>query len=83
MLASVKQALLSPQFLRILNTNGAAFSKFCSTQARDQATYNWEDPITGEPIAHVRYRVGDWICTCTWEGDELTEWGYSHITADN
>lgn len=83
MLASAKQALLSHRFISTLSENSAAFSKFCATNARDQATYNWEDPITGTPIAHIRYRVGDWICTCTWEGEELTEWGYSHITADN
>ena len=85
MLAAKNPALLNAQaqHLRYLDRNGAAFAKFCAAQARDQASYRWEDPITGTPIAHIRYRVGDWICTCTWEGDELTEWGYSHITADN
>lgn len=74
---------LTPAQMRVLNASGQLFANFCLAQARDQASYNWEDPCTGQPIAHIRYRVGDWICTCTWEGNELTEWGYSHITADN
>lgn len=74
---------LTPAQMRVLNASGQLFANFCATQARDRSTYNWEDPCTGQPIAHIRYRVGDWICTCTWEGNELTEWGYSHITADN
>jgi hypothetical protein len=69
--------------LKTLDSNGQRFAEYCTTNAQDRATYNWNDPITGQPIAHVRYRVGEWICTCTWEGGELTEWGYSHITADN
>jgi len=68
--------------LKTLDKQGTAFAEYCTTPAQDRATYNWDDPITGQPIAHVRFKVGEWICTCTWEGDELTEWGYSHITAD-
>jgi len=81
MLAIGKHPTIS--LLKTLDSNGQRFAEYCTTHAQDRATYNWDDPITGQPIAHVRYRVGEWICTCTWEGDELTEWGYSHITADN
>lgn len=75
---------ISIHTLRIVSRNPEAFLAWCEDRTPFDKRYfaEWADPINGKTIFHARYRVADWNITFLLEGGEITQYEYSHITAD-
>jgi len=75
---------ISVHTLRIVSRNPEAFIAWCEdrTAFGDRYYAEWADPINGKTVHHARYRVADWNITFLLEGGEITQYDYSHLTAD-
>jgi hypothetical protein len=75
---------ISVHTLRIASRNPEAFLKWCEDRTPFSKRYlaEWQDPIEGYTVHHARYKVADWIVTFLLERGEITQYDYSHITAD-
>jgi hypothetical protein len=75
---------ISVHTLRLASRNPEAFIAWCEarTAFSDRFLAEWQDPIEGYTVHHARYKVADWIVTFLLERGEITQYDYSHITAD-
>lgn len=72
--------------MKRLDSRPKTFLAWCEAHTRftpaNRYYAEWIDPINGALCTLARYRVGEWLVSFTTTAGEITEWGYSHITAD-
>ena len=75
---------ISVHTLRIASRNPEAFLAWCEdrTAFSDRYYAEWADPINGKTVFHARYKVADWNITFLLENNEITQYDYTHLTAD-
>ena len=77
-------AHLSVDTMRKASANAETFLSWCENRTPFDKRYyaEWQDPIDGSNVNHARYRVADWICVFLIKRGEITDWSYTHVTAD-
>jgi hypothetical protein len=70
--------------LHNLSRTPEAFIAWCEdrTAFGDRYYAEWQDPVEGYTVHHARYRVADWNITFLLERGEVSQFDYTHITAD-
>ena len=75
---------ISVHTLRTVSRNPEAFLAWCEdrTAFSDRYYAEWLDPINGKTVFHARYKVADWSISFLLEDGEVTQYDYTHLTAD-